>query len=105
MAAVETVRQGFDGFIVGGASSDSTVQAVSTGPTGAFTSGTIGPGNTFNANTTYTGSNVIFTGKNNAQLAITAFKRGQPGYNQSVDARTVLGEDWQELVQSGVVTC
>ncbi|MBL4927395.1 hypothetical protein [Fuscibacter oryzae] len=108
MAAVETLRRGYDRFIIGGASAQNNVSTVRTPYTGAYTTGTFNTyGNTTYgyANTTYTGGQVIFTGSNDAQLAVLMLKKGEPGFANGVDARDVLGPKWKDLVEKGVRTC
>lgn len=108
MAAVETLRRGFERFIVGGAQSQNNVRVVNTAPTGAFTTGSVNTfGNTSTGafNTTFTGGGPVFYGSNDASLLITMFNRGERGFNDAVDARSTLGPDWEEIVQKGVTTC
>ena len=108
MAAVETIRHGFERFVIGGARSANNVRAFQMGPTGSHTTGTF---NSFDnttygsATTTYTGGGVILTGSNDASLLVTMFNRGEPGYSNAIDARSVLGPEWQEFVEKGVNTC
>ena len=106
MAAVATLRQGYARYIIGDASSDSNVQLVQI-QSGSNTTGTINTfGNTSYGNfqTTYN-STPMFTGRNNAQLLVFMFNVGEPGFEQALDAKTILGSDWEEKVLNGITTC
>ncbi len=108
MAAVETIRRGFERYVVLGAQAENNVQAITTGPTYANTSGTL---NTFgnstfgSTTTTFGGSQTVLTGSNDADLRVLMLNRGDQGYQQGIDARLVLGADWDRLVAEGVNTC
>lgn len=108
MAAVETLKRGYERFVILGASSANNVNVMQTGPTFARTTGTINRfGNTAygNATTTFGGSQTIFTGSNDADLNVLMVKSGERGYNQALDAKSELGEKWEEMVAKGVQTC
>lgn len=106
MAAVATLRQGYTRFIIGDASSDSNVQMVQI-QSGSYTTGTV---NTF-GNTSYgnfqTSYNTMpmFIGRHNTQLLVFMFNPGEPGFDQALDAKITLGEDWEEKVINGITTC
>jgi len=108
MAAVETIRRGYARFVIGGMQSQNNVRAIQTGPTGSYTTGSFNRyGNTTygNATTTYTGGGVIMTGSNDASLLVTMMNPGDPGFTNGVDAKSTLGEKWQELVEKGISAC
>lgn len=109
MAAVETIRKGYSRFIIQGAQSQNNVSAIQTAPTGAYTTGNIynnGFGNSYySGTTTYTGGGVMLTGSHDVSLLVKMLRRGDPGYSSGVDARGVLGEEWEELVEKGITTC
>lgn len=108
MAAVQTLRNGYDRFIIGGAQSQSNVRAVPTGPTSAYTTGqatTYGNTTYGSATTTYSGGGVMYYGSNDASLRVLMLHEGDPGYEDGIDARTVLGPDWAKLVHDGIRTC
>ncbi len=108
MAAVQTLRQGYDRFIIGGAASQSNVHAYQTGPTSAYTTGqatTYGNTTYGSANTTYSGGGVMYYGSNDASLRVLMLREGDPGYENGIDARSVLGPDWAKLVHDGIRTC
>lgn len=108
MAAVETLRRGFQRFVILGAGSASNVSAISTGPTYANTTATVNTlGNTAygSATTTYGGQGIVLIGSNDADLRVLMINPGEPGFDQGIDAKDQLGDNWQELVQNGVRTC
>src|SRR6056297_2534885 len=108
MAAVETLRAGYDGYIIVGMQSENDVQVVQTAPTGAITNSTFsGYGNTVygQSNTTFTGGGPLILGDYNQTLMVRMFKRSDEGFSNAVDARSFLGAEWAELVESGVRTC
>lgn len=108
MAAVETLRRGFERYVVLGAQSQNNVRAITTGPTSATTTGTFntfGNTTTGNSTTTFGGSQTIFTGSNDADLRVLMLNRGERGFQQGIDARQTLGPDWQKLVADGINSC
>ena len=70
MAAVATLRQGYERFLLGGVGTHSDVN-----------------------------------GRNRAQMEVLMLKRGDPDYHMAMDAKQVLGADWQEKVADGIKTC
>ncbi|MCB2141037.1 MAG: hypothetical protein KDE17_18960 [Rhodobacteraceae bacterium] len=108
MAAVETLRRGYQRFVIAGANSANNTSAISTGPTYAYTSGTYtGYGNTVygNSTTTFGGNNVMFVGSNDADLHVLMLNPGDRGFKDGIDAKSQLGPDWEKLVQDGISTC
>jgi hypothetical protein len=108
MAAVETLRRGYDRFIITGTDSQSNVSVIQTNPTAAYTTGTFNSyGNTTygNMQTSYYGGGPMVVGTHDASLLVLMLRKGDPEYGSGVDARTVLGSDWQELVSKGINTC
>lgn len=108
MAAVETLRRGYERFILAGAGSQNNVTAVSMPPTYAYTNSTYNAyGNSIygNSSTTFGGGGLMMVGTNDAGLHVVMFKRGERGFNDAVDAKSQLGPDWQKLVKDGVTTC
>jgi hypothetical protein len=108
MAAVETLRRGYDRYLVQNAQSENNVRAVTTPPTGAFTTGTVtSSGNTLygSSQTTFTGGGTILTGTRDTELVILMLRPGEPGYSNALDARSILGPEWQQVVKDGIRTC
>lgn len=81
-AAIEVIKRGGDRFIFVSQNSDSRV-------TGA----TLNP---------YVGLQVQRS--NDQGLVVQMIGKGQPGYNNSLSAKQILGPDWQALVAEGVPT-
>lgn len=108
MAAISTIREGYQRFIVLGIGSQDNTRVFSTGPTYANTTGQISTfGNTAygTARTTYGGSTLMVAGSNNAQMQIVMLNPGDSGFEDGIDARRTLGPDWQERVEKGVTNC
>ncbi|WP_193335919.1 hypothetical protein [Devosia beringensis] len=108
MAAIATIKAGYNRFIVGGFGTMNNTRVVSTGPTYATTSGSFNRfGNSVygTTNTTYGGSSTFLAGSNEAEMQITMLNPGDVGYEQGIDARAALGPDWQKKVDGGVNNC
>jgi hypothetical protein len=108
MAAIATIKAGYQRFIVGGFGTANNTRVVATGPTFATTTGTFNRmGNTVygTANTSYGGQSTYVTGSNNAEMQITMLNPGDAGYEQGIDARAALGPDWQKKVDGGINNC
>ncbi|MGB7321650.1 MAG: hypothetical protein WBC95_09570 [Albidovulum sp.] len=108
MAAVETIRRGYQRYVIVGANSANNVQAIRTGPTYANTYGNASVyGNTaYGSSTTYYGGQqTIFVGSNDADLGVVMFNPGERGFNEGIDARSELGVEWEKLVKDGIQTC
>lgn len=103
-AAIETLRAGYDRYIIFDAASASNVQ-VTQMPGSYQTSGTIWRGN-INATTTYQPGPTIVSGGHSQDFAIKMFKDGQAGASQAISAKATLGPKWQEkLKSSSLTTC
>jgi hypothetical protein len=107
-AAVETIRAGYDRYIITGGSAQSNIST--TQMPGTFnTVGTStyrgGGFRTYNATTTYTPGPTIVSGSHDRQLGVVMFRNGEPGAENAIDARQTLGPEWADLVKSGVHTC
>ena len=108
MAAVETLRHGFERFVIAGMDQRSDAQAVTLPPTGAYTTGSftsVGNTTTGFANTTFTGGGTFLRGTHDASVLVVMFNKGDPGYTDALDAKAQLGTEWQDLVEKGVRTC
>ena len=111
-AAAETIRRGYDRFIVQGAQYQNSVRVVGHTPVIANTSGTgtiSGSGSFMNINTnsttTYSGGSPIIGGSHNQGLVVKMFKEGDPAGSNAVSARETLGPQWQEIVSKPTLTC
>ena len=108
MAAVTTIKQGYQRFVVLGFGAQDNTRVVTTGPTYSSTTAQVtGFGNTAygTANTTYGGQMTYVAGGNNAQMQVAMLNPGDPGYDQGIDARDTLGPDWQKIVDNGINSC
>lgn len=108
MAAIATIKAGYQRFVVGGFGTANNTRVVSSGPTYATTTGTFSRmGNTMygTANTSYGGQSTYVTGSNNAEMRIIMLNPGDAGYEQGIDARSTLGSDWQKKVADGISNC
>ena len=112
-AAIETLKRGYDSYMIVDANSQNNVRVVGTTPITAntYSSGTInGYGNTatYNgqSNTYFSGGQPIIGGHHDEALMVRMFKQGDAGSERAVDARRVLGPDWQKQIQKSTLgTC
>ncbi|QKK33041.1 hypothetical protein FE844_025815 (plasmid) [Rhizobium indicum] len=106
-AAVETIKAGYDRYIITSAAAASNVTATQM-PGHYNTYGAInsyGGYGTVNATTTYTPGPIIYGGSHDQSIGVVMFKDGEPGSNQAVSAREVLGPKWAVIVKDGVNLC
>lgn len=107
MAAVETLRSGYDRYVIFDAASADNVRAVQM-PGSYNTMGsaqTFGNYTSINATTTYTPGPVVIAGRHKQAFAIRMFKDGEAGSARGIPARDVLGPKWEEIVKNGIHTC
>lgn len=108
MAAVATLRAGYERYVIQGGGVQNNTRVVTSGPTFATTYGSASVyGNTaYGSSTTYYGGQTSYlSGSNNAEFAVIMFKPGERGYSNGIDAKTVLGKDWEKKVREGINTC
>lgn len=106
-AAIETIKAGYDRYIITGAASDSSV-GVTQLPGQYHTYGTAnvyGNYGTFNATSVYHPGPTIVTGSYDQSFAIRMFKDGEAGASQAISAREALGPEWEKIVKDGVRMC
>jgi len=103
LAAVETIRAGFDRYIITGGQAQNNV-SVSQMPGSYNTTATYG-GGFYQGQTTYQPGPTIVAGSHDQGLAVVMFREGDAGAQQAVSARDVLGPDWPDKVKSGIRTC
>lgn len=105
-AAIETIRAGYDRYIITGAASANNVRThVVAGSSSTYgTANLSGNTATFNSNTTYS-PKVLTTGRHEQSFTIRLFRDGEPGASNAISARSVLGPKWAEKAKSGVITC
>jgi len=111
-AAVETIRRGYDRFLIIGGQYRNDVGIIGHTPVIAHTTGyatATGYGNTGaahgTATTTYTGGQPIIAGSHRQGIAVKMFKEDDPAGRNALSARAELGPEWAELVKSKTVTC
>jgi hypothetical protein len=106
-AAIETIKAGFDRYIITGGQAQNNVVATQM-PGRVHTAGTATYGGgfgTYNATSTYVPGPTIVSGSHDRQLGVVMFRDGDPGSENAIDARQELGPAWHELVKSGIRTC
>jgi hypothetical protein len=106
-AAVETIKAGYDRYIITSAAAANNVTA-SQMPGHYNTYGTVnsyGGFGTVNATTTYTPGPIIYGGSHDQSIGVVMFKEGEPGSDQAISAREVLGPKWAVIVKDGVNLC
>lgn len=101
-AAIETLRAGFDRYIIVGGASASNVTATQM-PGTYNTTGTYG-GGWMSAQTTYTPGPVIYSGSHDQSFAVKMFKEGDPYASRAISARETLGPKWAEEIKRGSLT-
>lgn len=108
LAAVETIRRGYERFMIQGMNSQNNVRVAQMPVTGANTSynfNTYGSRTTGTAQTNYYGGGAIVLGSNDADIAVLMMNPGDAGFSNAIDAKQALGPDWQKLVENGIKTC
>ena len=111
-AAIETLKAGYDRFIVVNGSSQNNIAVIGTTPVVANSYGTAtayGSGNTASAygssTTTYSGGQPIFGGSRDQSLVVKMFRATDPQSANALDAKSILGPDWQTEMTSKNNNC
>lgn len=103
-AAIETLKAGFDRYIIVNAASANNVSLMAL-PGSYQTSGTINRG-FYSGTTTYRPGPIIARGTHDQAFAIRMFRDGEAGSSQAISARQMLGPKWQEMLKVGSIgTC
>ncbi|WP_094538917.1 hypothetical protein [Brucella grignonensis] len=103
-AAIETIKAGYDRYIIVDARSANNVQMAQT-PGSYKTSGYINNGH-YSGTTTYQPGIPVIYGRHEQAFAIYMFRDGEAGAQRAIPARQTLGPKWQEMVKSGKInTC
>lgn len=103
MAAIETIRAGYDRYIITGGQTQNNV--ITTQLPGTANTVITGSNGYYHGTTTYNPGPTIVSGSHDQGLAVVMFKEGDPGAEQALSARDALGPKWQERVKDGVKTC
>lgn len=88
MAAVETIRLGFDKYIIAGTDSQNNVRVVGANYQPNYATGGIQ-------------ATPIIGGSRDAAVTVVMFKSSDPNGVNAIDARQVLGANWQQVVSEG----
>jgi hypothetical protein len=103
-AAIETIKAGYDRYMIVDAVSANNVQVTQT-PGSYRTTGTVYGGHV-NATTTYQPGMPIIHGTHDQAFAIKMFRDSDQGSGRAISARETLGPKWQEMVKAGTIrTC
>ena len=111
-AAGETINRGFDRFIIVNGQLQASTQLVGYTPVVAQSTGSAtawGNGNTAYATgqstTTYSGGMPITATSHSQGLVVKMFKEGDPAGQMALDAKSILGPDWQKAIKDPNPTC
>lgn len=104
-AAYETLRRGYDKYVILAGDYQNNVGVVGHTPIVANTYGS-GSINAYGNTATYSGQSSTYVsggqpiigGTHNQGLAVRLFRMGEPGSETAIDARNVLGPEWQEIM-------
>lgn len=108
MAAVATIRQGFDRYKIADAASQDNTRVVQTLPTYSTTtsSAQVYGNNIYgNSTTSYGGGGTFLTGRQEAALEVVMYNLGDSGFEDGIDAKVVLGEEWEKIASEGIEIC
>ncbi|KQZ20793.1 hypothetical protein ASD50_21640 [Mesorhizobium sp. Root552] len=104
MAALETLKAGYDRYIILGADGQNNVSA-SLMPGTFHTTGTV-RGGWVNTSTVYTPGPVIYSGSHDQGLVVKMIHDNDPNAAFAISARNILGPKWQEKLKAGAInTC
>jgi hypothetical protein len=99
-AAVETIRHGYDKYIIMGSQAQNNVGVVGHTPMTAQT--TYGGGY---AHTTVYGGHPIVAGTHDHGLVVKMFREGDPQGANAISAVQTLGPKWRDIVDQPTLTC
>jgi hypothetical protein len=106
-AAIETLKRGYDSYMILDGDYQNNVRVVGTTPVIANTQ-TTGMINSYGNQATYSGqSNTYFSGgqpiiggRHQQAITIRMFRLGDPGSERAIDAKRTLGPEWQEALEA-----
>lgn len=95
-AAYETLRRGFDRYVILETAGEDNTKVVGNLPIEVETkvSGSV-------VDTTIDGGDAIMGGSYDQEIVVRMYRLSDPGADKAVDARRVLGPDWQKVMQKG----
>jgi len=103
LAAIETIKAGYDRYIITAGQAQNNVSA--TQLPGSYNTTAIYGGGFYRGQTTYQPGPTIIAGSHDQGLAVVMFREGDPGAQQAISAREILGPEWRDKVQTGIHTC
>ncbi|MCA0930173.1 hypothetical protein [Ruegeria profundi] len=98
MAAVETIRLGYDKYYIAGMDAQNNVRAIGANYNTTGTVSTFGNTASYSG---YTTSTPIIGGSQDAAIVAVMFKASDPEAANAIDARAALGPEWQAIVANG----
>ncbi|WP_157054254.1 hypothetical protein [Ruegeria sp. 6PALISEP08] len=98
MAAVETIRLGYDKYLIAAMDAENNVRVVGANYN---TTGTLNTYGNTGRNTGYTTATPIYGGTQDAAIVAIMFKQQDPEAKNAIDARTTLGANLAEVVAKG----
>lgn len=111
-AAKETLRNGFDRFVIVGAQAQNNTGVVGYTPVTASTYGNATATSYGNmtsvsgsARTSYYGGQPIYGGSFDQGLVVRAFRADDPEGANAISARSILGAEWQKEMNEDDNTC
>ena len=87
-AAIETLRYGYDKYIIAGTGAENNV-------------GVYGTSYNYNYATGGVYATPMIAGTHDANMTVVVFTYDDPAGAQALDARSALGADWQKIVAKG----
>lgn len=91
-AAIQTLRRGFNRFIIVESGEQDSLAGVINGPVSA---------STYGSTTTVSGGFSTLIRHHHQQMIVKMFHAGDPMAGRAVSAKSVLGPKWQEKVENG----
>lgn len=93
-AAVETIRRGFDRYYIANLQSQNNLQVIGSHSSthGNFYGGGFSG---------YTSTTPIVAGSRDAIVTVIMLNKNEPEANDALDARLILGKNWQQIVAKG----
>jgi hypothetical protein len=111
-AAAETIRRGYDRFVILGGDSQTDIRVIGYTPTQAYSTGSATAtsyGNIVtargNSSTTVYGGQPIYGGSHNQGLVVKMFREGDAAGANALSAREILGPEWQSAVNKNAWNC
>ena len=107
-AAVETLKRGYDRFLIVGGKYSKNISVVGYTPVVANTTASVygGYGTAYGtARTTYSGGQPIIAGNHSQGLVVKMFKEGDAAGANAISARETLGPKWLKKIKKKKLSC